>query len=188
MKALNLFQVDSTEELAPTNPKYTITPESCALLLFDDLKAVSPCTIEPSVPAALAKTILRQEQIAFNYVVDSNQHFLGLITLAHLEEQELMKKVYEGKKRSEITVGDCMTPKHSILALSIEELNQATVKDVLRTLRSNRQQYCLVVEPSSHQVRGLLHIDLISQSLKVASNEPVAAESYTPLSVVNAAG
>jgi len=67
----------------------------------------------------------------------------------------------------EILTRDLMTSEQQIMALSLAELEQANINDVIRALRESGQQHCLVVDRSGQQIRGLISASDVARRLHI---------------------
>ena len=103
-----------------------------------------------------ARRQMRQTHDEVAMVVDRGGHMTGTILLDDLSEERLMRRVSRGERREEIRVFDLMTHRHYIRALCIDELDHATVADVIETLRSHGERICMVVDREAHEIRGLI--------------------------------
>ena len=90
---------------------------------------------------------------------------LGLIHIEQLSEQALLRQVIQGNSRDEIKVRDLMRPRERIKALAYQQLQNCTIADVVNTLQSNGEAFCLVVDRDNHQIRGVIHAQELARRL-----------------------
>lgn len=169
MKALNLYKTEPVDDLAWPNDsgQNEATLKSSALEIFTDFTRVQPPTISATKSALAAAADMRQTHAELNLVMDSHDHLKGIIRLDDLHEQEFMKRVYDGKGREDLLVRDFLTPKEQLKAFSFQELETSSIGDVLETLNSEGQHLCLVVDRTTHKVRGVISADDIARKLRV---------------------
>ena len=78
-----------------------------------------------------------------------------------------MQKISEGYKRGEILVSDLMRCKKQLLALDIDEVERASIGEVITALKRYGQQHCLVIDSGTHRIRGVFSVSDISRKLHI---------------------
>jgi CBS domain containing-hemolysin-like protein len=168
MKTLKLYSTESLDHLVWPEDGMGLSEESSALLVFTDFKLHRPLTIANSVHAMLLEELMKKAQVRMKLVLDKNNTFLGIVSFNDLSEQQILKKAVNGIKRNELLVTDFMVPKNKMKSFDYEELSQASVGDVIRTLKDNGQQHCLVIDHKAHEIRGLISASEIARKLGVS--------------------
>ena len=156
MPKLTLYPVVSVDELVypEQSPRYTL--ESRAMQFFTDFYTIEPLVIDSTVSAIEARNTMIKTHVRMKLVVDENEHFVGVISSRELSEQNIMAKAAQlHHSREDIQVTDLMIRKKDLLALNIDEVNRASISDVVNFLKDNHQQHCLVVDEQMHQIRGI---------------------------------
>lgn len=170
MKALHLYKTEPVDDLAWPNDsgRSEATLKSSALEIFTDSTRVPLPTISTTKPALAAAADMRQAHVELSLVMDSHDRLKGIIRLDDLHEQEFMKHAYGGKAREDLLVRDFFTPKEQLKAFSFQELETSSIGDVVETLHNEGQHLCLVVDRTTHKVRGVISADDIARKLNVS--------------------
>lgn len=167
MKKLALFNLDAVDQLMQPADFAETTLNTPALSVFTDFKQSQPTIIEGNTSAASAHEMMQQEHCQLKLVVDADEKMTGLIHIEQLSEQAIMRQVIQGADRHEIKVRDLMRPRDSVKALAYQQLQNCTIADVVNTLQSSGEQYCLVVDRDNHQIRGLIHAQDLARRLRM---------------------
>ena len=167
MSKLTLHPVDQAEHLVYPGDFHDLGLNSSALTLFTDFKRHDPLVVEAWMTAADAAEEFRQTHTHLRLVVDRRGEFVGTITRTDLSETNLLKRIAAGEPRREVRVMDLMRHRHQLRALSYRDLQQATVGDVVETLKSSGAQHCLVVDFDSHSIRGLIAASDVAKKLHI---------------------
>jgi CBS domain-containing protein len=177
----------------PVQPQpVRVTPESPALEVMTDLARASPATIRPQAPVEGANQYMISRGVRLLLVVDERETVLGLVTATDILGERFMRVAMErGLKRSDLAVGDIMTPASQVEVLALEDVQGARVGHVLETLRRAGRQHALVVDydliPARSlidpvlrraMVRGIFSISQVARQLGVVL-EPGAAVALT---------
>ncbi len=169
-----------------------VTQESAALEVMTDLARTSPATIRPQAPVEGANQYMISRGVRLLLVVDEREAVLGLITATDILGERMIRVGMErGMKRSDLSVGDIMTPAAQVEVLTLEEVQGARVGHVLETLRRAGRQHALVVDyelvpapsvidaPSRRaMVRGIFSISQVARQLGLEL-QPGAAVALT---------
>lgn len=167
---IKLFAIDKVVHLVQPDEFHEFDLSSPALEFFTDFKRHMPLTIEGSSPAVDVEMLMRKAHVKLKLVVDSSNEFIGTISLDDLSEPEFMIRVAQGFKLHDITVSDLMCPKRRILALDVEQLEQATIGDIVKALKQSGQQHCLVVDRVNDHIRGLVSASDVARRLHIPIN------------------
>jgi len=165
MKTLSLFNLDAVDQLIQPTDFTETTLNSPALSVLSDFKHNQPTMIEGNTSAAQALQMMQLEHCQLKLVVDADERMLGLIHIEQLSEQALLRQVIQGNSRDEIKVRDLMRPRERIKALAYQQLQNCTIADVVNTLQSNGEAFCLVVDRDNHQIRGVIHAQELARRL-----------------------
>lgn len=169
MKNLTLSPLPSAVTLTwPTEShQHHITLQSSALEVFTDFSRVEPQVINSDTTAADARKLMIQAHVRLKFIVDRNGDFIGTISADDLLDRKIVQKVALGVKRDEMTVADLMQPKRDLAALDINEIQKASIGDVVSLLQNSHQRHCLVQDKVSHKIRGIFSASDISRKLKL---------------------
>jgi CBS domain containing-hemolysin-like protein len=159
-----------------------VTMESAAEHILTDFQHSQPLMLEQSTGLELAREMMRREHVKLKLVIDSEERFTGLVSLADLLSAKVMQAA--GKTAlpvDELTVGDIMTPRAQLHAIDYRQLCSATIGDVVATMQSFGDQHVLVVDPASESLRGLISASDIARTLKVGVEISARACSFAQI-------
>lgn len=165
MSALTLYNVDLADHLVSPQDFTDIDTDSPALVLFTDFRLHEPLIIDGWTAATQAGEFMRQSHTHMRLVVDHGGEFIGTISMRDLSQERLLKQIAAGERRQEIRVMDLMTQRRHLRALSYGDVCNATVGDIVDTLRHYGEQHCLVVNPETHGIRGLIAASDVARRL-----------------------
>jgi CBS domain containing-hemolysin-like protein len=167
MKVLEFFSQDPAARLVWPEHSDSITLRSPALCVFTDFRKHQPLVINAKCHPDEAERLMLQAHVRLKLVVDDHGAFVGLVSLADLDDQEKVKKVAEGFNRRDLAVADFMRPRDSLRVLSFEQLEEAQVSDVVEALRNTPDQHCLVMDFRKHEIRGVISSSDIARRLQL---------------------
>ncbi|MDX3772580.1 CBS domain-containing protein [Chromatiaceae bacterium AAb-1] len=167
MKTLSLFAVEPIDHLVQPEEFAGPQLDSPAINIVTDFRHSQPTTINYAASAADALDTMQHENVRLKLVVDQDNEMIGLITLESLSDQSIMRHVANGTNRNDISVSDLMTPRSHLKALAYEQLQHCTIADIVNTLQSNGEQYCLVIDRESHHIRGVISAQDIAKRLHI---------------------
>lgn len=170
MKTLNTFCLNAAQTLAQSSTVSALDADSPALeamMSFDhQIRMALPATM----PAPEAFNIMDAENSQINYVINDRHEFLGIVGRSWLSADSLAKYVDKAHGPSTWTVSDMMLPRYEMLAVSQEELDNASVADVLASFRSVQRDFLLVINQRGN-VCGLLAAEDILQRMQQRPSE-----------------
>ena len=167
----------------PTQPQAArVTLASPALDVMTDLARAAPATIRPQAPVEGANQFMISRGVRLLLVVDDRENVLGVLTATDVHGEKAMRVAMErGTKKSDLIVGDLMTPASRVEVLVLADVEGARVGHVLETLRRAGRQHALVVDyevtPPRRvidapvrrtMVRGIFSISQVARQLGVS--------------------
>jgi CBS domain containing-hemolysin-like protein len=167
MKTMNILALDNVDHLVQPENFNDLTLQTSALTIFTDFKQHQPQVIEGDTPAFRTRYLMRKSHSQLKLVIDRSEELIGIISLKELNEQNFMLQQAKGISRDDIQVRDLMVPRMAIKALNYQQLQNATIGDVIETLKQNRQQYCLVLDVDQRQIRGIISAADIAMRLHI---------------------
>jgi|AntRauTorcE11897_2_1112592.scaffolds.fasta_scaffold65246_1 CBS domain containing-hemolysin-like protein len=156
MGSLKLYNTESIDTLVWPNEHNSVSGRTPALSILTDFRQHQPRVIEAGVKALELESLMKRSHVKMKLVLDKNQKFIGIVSLYDLSERNILKKVDKYTSRDELLVSDFMHPRDSLKCFDYNELEYATVEDVLETQKHNHQQHCLVIDRKTHEIRGLI--------------------------------
>jgi len=170
MHKLQLLNSSFYDDLASPSVDGNWGMDSSAADLLTDFTKESPIYIDDRYPAAEAIEILRRATVRLLMVVDKDQRFIGIVGFDRLNGQEMIKRISSGYRREELTVADFMENKLALRAFPYDEFVRSTVGDVMYTLESSGLHHCLIVDPESRKIRGVISAYDIAKKLGLPLN------------------
>lgn len=168
MKKLHFYEADDTDELAwPLEPK-GISLDSSAKEIFTDFNETPPLLLVSTTPAIEAEKLMQKSHVRLKLVVDEKSHFLGIVSVDDLNAQEFVKKLTMGFTKTDLTVSDFMRTRNNLKAFDYQELEEATIRDVIDSLKFSGYQHCLVLDRGTHKIRGIISASDIVRKLGLA--------------------
>ena len=167
MKRFNLYQLEAVDKLAYPDMANNITLDSPALAVMTDFKYHEPLVADSHERACDIEQSMLQAHVRMKLVVNQDNEFLGLVSLDDLNAQEILKRVAKGAHREALSAADFMRPKDSLRAFDYHELRQATISDVVQTLKENEFQHYLVVDRKAHRIRGVISASDLARKLRL---------------------
>jgi len=155
-----------------------VSLNSPAYSVMTDLAKVTTFTIGPMATIDEANQSMINHGVRMLLVIDDEQMALGLITTTDILGEKPLNYLREvGGNHGDILVQDIMTPYDKMEVMQLNEVLNATVGDVITTLKLVGRQHALVVdgqEPavSSRRLRGIFSSTQIARLV----GEPVAVE------------
>ena len=165
MKNLHLYATDELDELASPEDSSTYSLETPAMEFISDFNVTKPMAIDSRTKAHDIQALMLNLHVSLISIVDSKGHFIGIVSLDDLSDQNLIRKQAEGFYPNEIEAVDFMTPRKDLLAFDSEEIENATIGEVIETLKTTSHKECLVLDRYSHKIRGIFTIGEISKKL-----------------------
>lgn len=166
MKTLELHDLKDIDRLVWPDDHAEIDLHAPARAIFTDFHESEPLVVNADMTAVEADRLLRQSHVGLWLVVDSHGRFAGVVGREHLAERNRVRYA-DGRPVSDLTVRDLMIPRHRIRAIDLEDLEGASVRDLVETLRFHGDHHCLVVGRAEHRICGLIAASDISRRLNV---------------------
>src|SRR5690554_3547678 len=170
MSQLTLYHITDAHYLDSPEQAPRHTLHSKAVKLIADFFFIEPIVINSSCSAIKARNTMIRTHVRLQLVVDDQMKFVGIISSQDLSEQNILSKsTLKSTAAAEFLVSDFMQRKQDLLALSIHEIQDVSIRNVIDFLKDNHQQHCLVVDPEMKQVRGIFSASDISRKIGRAS-------------------
>ena len=172
MKNLNVFELAAADHLVQPEEFEDVQGSTPALAILTDFRRHTPPMVSGYLEATEALEMMLAENVKIKLVVDENKEFIGVISIDDLSHHNLLlKQMALHIKHDELLVRDLMHPRASINAVDFDQYKNATVGDVVATLKKAHQQYLLVVDKDAHHIRG------------VVSSRDIASRLHSPVEI-----
>lgn len=176
-QALKTLSLPQTTDLIHVDqrPQRTLTLKSPALEVMTDLKVIDPVSIAEDALLHDAHERMVSHGIRLLFVTDRDGALTGLLTATDVLGERPMKCIQErGKRHDELLVSDVMTPRRELEALDMAEVANASIGQLVATMKHTGRQHALVVElngSSKHlEVCGLFSTSHIARRLGISLN------------------
>jgi len=151
--------------------------KSDAVDVMTDLRRVDAATIGRLATVEEANLAMIAQRVRSLFVVDQRR-ILGIVTASDiLGERPLQVGQQLGIHHDEVMVRDIMTPEDAIEVIDLSRVLEATVGDIVATLKRAHRQHALVsdLQPESlrQQVRGIFSLSQIARQIGIS---PVTAD------------
>ena len=143
-------------KLADIKPAPGIDISSPATCLMVDFRLHPVITLPGNTPLEEAQHTLKNSHRSVIMVVDSDDQVCGVVSQQALTNQSIMARLGKGGSRADLQVADFMTPRAELTAVSLGDIEEASVGKVISLLREEGLATVLVVDDSSREVVGLL--------------------------------
>jgi CBS-domain-containing membrane protein len=162
-QALPTFRLSSDVSMIQASPWHSspVTLDSPALEVMTDLTQVKAATIRPDQTLRQAEQTMIYQGVRMLFVVSDMPALKGLITSTDLTGERQMTLVHERSLRyDEILVSDVMTELSMLDATDFDRMADATVRNVIASLKQVGRNHLLVVQAAAHgaprRVRGVI--------------------------------
>ncbi len=153
-----------------TKPLTLVRLDSPAVAVMTDFAAVAPVSIDPELSIDLALAKMKTAAVRLLFVVNEVDEIIGLITARDILGERPIKVTEESRRsRSNISVAEIMTPQGDIQVLDAARVEEATVGDIVVTLRAHARQHALVAKIDkvhrTHHIVGMFSTSQIGKLL-----------------------
>ena len=153
-------KISPKAELCVSGSYNLIGPESPAIEAMTDFARVTAVTIGAGASVAAANSTMIARGVRLLLVLDGGGELQGLVTARDTLGEKLMQvSQARGAKHQEVTVADLMCPVSDIDTVTLKDVVNARVVDILDALRGLGRQHLLVedVDPGTGlpRVRGM---------------------------------
>lgn len=180
-RTLNTVRLNQSEKVFVDEDASTVTLETPAIAVATDFKIKRPALLEGDVSIDQALAIMRKSHVRSVLVIDGNEHFLGLLTLADLESRKVLSTAEAmNLKRADLTAADLMTPKQKLFGMPYVEIVRARIGDLLKTLNSLGTQHVLLTDDEQH-IRGIISATEVARMLHVDIDITAKATSFAQI-------
>jgi|CXWL01.1.fsa_nt_gi CBS domain-containing protein len=180
--ALPLAPLAPSARLPEEPPPDRVGLDEPAFSVMTDLAVVTPATIAVERSIDHANAIMLERRVRLLFVVDAERVIVGVITATDLLGEKPMRFVQErGGRRSDILVGDIMTPFAKLEAISMQDVAQMRVGHVVATLKAVGRQHLMAADEGGRRVRGLFSTSRIARQLGVDLPTSELAQTFAEI-------
>ena len=167
----------ATYRLQSPTSQLKVQANSPATDVMTDLSRVLAVTVDAGASIDDAHQAMIENRVRALFVVDDAGVVLGIITANDiLGEKPIQIAQDRGVRHMGILVGEVMTPADSLEAMTLQDVLQVRVGDIVETLKQSGRQHALVIESGSTDaasptltVRGIFSLTQIARQLGLPS-------------------
>jgi CBS-domain-containing membrane protein len=164
----------------------TVNLDDPASRVMTDLRKISAITIRPEISIEIATQRMKQRGVRMLLVTDDKDDIIGLITSTDLQGEKPLQLVQQrGVHYRDITVRDLMTEHALLEVLSMDDVEKATVGQVVATLQSTGRQHALVTDripgTQDQALRGIFSAAQVARQLDIEIVGSKVAETFAEI-------
>jgi CBS-domain-containing membrane protein len=164
----------------------TVSLDDPAIRVMTDLRKISAITIRPEISIEIATQRMKQRGVRMLLVTDDQDDIIGLITSTDLQGEKPLQLVQErGVHYRDITVRDIMTGHAQLEVLCMDDVEKASVGQVVATLQNTGRQHALVADRipgiQDQSLRGIFSAAQIARQLDIEIVGPKVAETFAEI-------
>lgn len=166
------------------DPKKKVSEDSPAISVMTDLRIIRPFQIEGSASLEAINDKMIACGVRLLFIKNQQKRLIGLITANDiLGEKPLLFATNNSCSRHDIEAKDMMTPISKLEAIPLEEIEEATVADVVIALENSSRHHMLVLEKNEGRncVRGIISVTQVARQLSKDINPSQRASSFAQL-------
>lgn len=181
-KTLNFHSLSNTPHcVLPDRGHKDLSLDDPAIAVMTDHRLQQAQLINAERSLDRAKRQMAESHSNMLLINDGEDGIAGIVTSADITgEKAILYAKNSGKKREDIHVRHLMTRVEDIPALTIQEVLDAKIGDVLHTLNEIGSEYVLVTmqEHGKAAIRGVFSARTIARSLKIFFDPSPAARTF----------
>jgi hypothetical protein len=163
-----------------------VTENDPAINAMTDLRQVTLLMVSLTTPLRMARERMIKGGVRMLLVADPDGTVRGLLTSRDVEGERPQKIVDKtGGKWEDLLVRDIMTLKGKLQVLAMDDVRQATVGDIIATLREVNRQHAMAADtdPDSGRqaVRGIFSLSQIARQLGLHIDPSLRATTFADL-------
>ncbi len=164
-------------------PHAKVKLDSPAVLVMTDLRRSQAVTVDPDKPIDVALQKMKAAGVRLLFVTSDEDRIAGVVTSTDIQGELPVRLQRERLlRREDIVVRDIMTVTPRLELLWVGDVLEASVGDIVETLRKSGRRHALVfdLEPGSgrNAIRGIFSASQISQQLGQVIDLPPVARTF----------
>lgn len=180
--ALKTVTLSDYEQILVSERIEHVDLSSPARLVVTDFLDNEPLMMNLDIAVDEAIQAMRRAHVRSILVTDSQNRFRGIITVADLESRKVLSlATSSGQARSDLSIGDLMTPRSKLVGVPISAIDGGTIGELLQTLKNEGRPHMLVVDPATQSIRGIISASDIARRLRVSVEINQRATSFKEL-------
>lgn len=164
---MKTFSMNTVSELAFPEKFNEVTLDSPALEVFTDFKRYQPRVIESSTSVSDAEKIMKRCHVRLMLVIDEEENFKGTLSFMDIAGEKSISLIDKARHKDDLSVAEIMTRRQDLKAIALADIEKASVKGLVETLRHEGVQHYLVVNFSSNRIRGVVSASDLARRLHI---------------------
>ena len=181
-KTLNFQSLSNTPHcVLPDRGHKDLSLDDPAIAVMTDHRIEKAPLINADRSLDRAMRQMAEDSCSMLIINNGEDGIAGLVTSADITgEKPIQYSKEAGKKRSELMVRHLMTKIEDIPALTIQDVLESKIGDILHTLNEIGSEYVLVtmIENGNTAIRGVFSARSIARSLKIFFDPSPAARTF----------
>lgn len=181
-KTLNFQSLSNTPHcVLPDRGHKDLSLDDPAIAVMTDHRIEKAPLINADRSLDRAMRQMAEDNCSMLIINNGEDGIAGLVTSADITgEKPIQYSKEAGKKRSELMVRHLMTKIEDIPALTIQDVLESKIGDILHTLNEIGSEYVLVtmIENGNTAIRGVFSARSIARSLKIFFDPSPAARTF----------
>jgi CBS domain-containing protein len=157
---------------------------SAATTLMTDFTKASATTASDSITVNDALELMRANRIRSLMLIGHNGEFSGVIRAMDLMGRKPMQYANEaGISRADVLVKNIMLPKHKLKAVNRNDIERATIGEVMKTFLALGEQHLLVVDgvDEDMMICGMFSVSDFKRDLEIKIDLPLVAYTFSDI-------
>jgi CBS domain containing-hemolysin-like protein len=181
-KTLNFQSLSNTPHcVMPDRGQEDLSLDDPAIAVMTDHRIERAPLISADRSLDRAMRQMAEDNCSMLIINDGNERVAGLVTSADITGEKPIQYTKDtGKKRADLKVKHLMTKVEDIPALTIQDVLDSKIGDILHTLNEIGSEYVLVtmIENDNMAIRGVFSARSIARSLKIFFDPSPAARTF----------
>lgn len=176
---------DKPSLVTPNQDDYSVSIESSATDVMTDFEHVTPVSVEQKELVDDALDLMKRQHVRLLFAVNEQGDVQGIITAADIMGvKPMMYAENNGIARKLVEVKHIMLARDKINALSLRQVQQVKIGDIILTLQSSSSQHLLVLDEDAQgekKIRGIISASDISRHLKISFDVIQEAKTFAEI-------
>jgi CBS-domain-containing membrane protein len=168
----------------PPATLFTLTKNDPAIMAMTDFRTIRAVTTRPETSITACNNHMIMNNVRLLLITDNNREVQGVLTAADiLGEKPLSHIQRTGGRRDEILARDIMTPTLELKVLSLNDVEDGSVGDIIETLLKDGRQHAIVTcdYRGKMMLCGMFSATQIGKQLGITIEPVTMAKSFAEL-------
>lgn len=164
-----------------------VSLDAPASYVMTDFNLITPFAIAATAPIDAINQKMIACGVRMLFVTDTDDALVGLVTATDVLGEKPVQYMHDhGGKREDILAQDIMTPSDELQAITLTDIENASVGDMIETMKAFQRQHLLVIEKCSDEsagesIRGMFSTTQISKQTGIEVTPTERASSFADI-------